>query len=61
MSGSLLATFAASVVAFALAMLGLGLGLVAGRRPLPGSCARAAEGRCFCHPSTRACDVRGEE
>jgi hypothetical protein len=58
MSGALLATFAASVVAFALVMLALGIGVLAGRRPLAGSCGRATGEGCTCDPHTRTCDVR---
>jgi len=60
MSGALLGTLAASVIAFVLAMLGLGLGVVVGRRPLTGSCGRSAREGCPCDPLTRACDAWGE-
>lgn len=61
MSGQLFATVAASVVAFALAMLALGLGVLAGRRPLTGSCGGGAAEGCHCDPSNRACDAWGEQ
>lgn len=60
MSGTLLVTLAASLVAVALAMVALGIGLVLGRRPLTGSCGRAAGEGCACDPRTRACDAGGE-
>lgn len=57
MSGLLLVTFVASIVAFALAMLALGLGALAGRRPLAGSCGRARAEGCPCDPSNPACHL----
>ena len=57
MNGTLLATLAVSFAVFVLALAGIGLGLMAGRRPLAGSCGRANAGRCPCHPDHRPCDA----
>ena len=60
MSGPFLATLTASAVVFALAMLALGLGVLAGRRPLVGSCGGGSAEGCVCSPGNRPCDARGE-
>ncbi|MDH3208487.1 MAG: hypothetical protein OEO79_17940 [Gemmatimonadota bacterium] len=60
MSGALLGTLVASAVAFVLAMLALGLGVLVGRPPLTGSCGRGAGEGCPCDPRTRACDAWGK-
>jgi hypothetical protein len=60
MSGALLSTLVASVVAFMLAMLALGLGVLMGRQPLTGSCGRRAGEACPCDPRARTCDAWGE-
>jgi hypothetical protein len=50
---------AAAAVLFALAMLGMGLGVMLGRKPLKGSCGGTGGG-CPCSPAQRArCSVRG--
>ena len=51
-----LGTLAVTLIAVAIAMLGLSLGLVLTYRPLRGSCGGAG-GACLCHPRSRPGDA----
>jgi hypothetical protein len=56
MNGVSLATFVATLLVFAAAMLALGFGLLLGRRPIRGSCGGAG-GACLCDPRDRRCEA----
>jgi len=59
MNGAWLGTFVATLFMFAVAMLALGFGLLAGRRPLRGSCGGAGGG-CLCDPRDGPCNASEE-
>lgn len=57
MIGPWLGTLVATLIAVALAMLDLGVGLLLVGRPLRGSCG-GTNGACLCNPQSPLCDSR---
>ena len=57
--GAWLGTVVAAVIGVAVAMFGLGLGLLLARPPLRGSCGGTG-GPCLCDPGQRTCEAFGE-
>jgi hypothetical protein len=59
MIGPWLGTFVVTLIAVAVAMLGLGIGLLIVGRPLRSSCGGTG-GACLCDPRNPPCDVLEE-